>query len=404
MLTCRSVFPRCLRSSSRVLSSTLQIPARRSKSAMVQGADVSAADGRGLQPSMPTGTTFERTSPFSTQDPDFDFARHMQLSARDLASIRVHTLTEMGYEVAPGETDFAYSEPFQLLSEEGLRLYREAILAKPVLENCYYSCPMVPLTIRNMAAHNKFIRQMSESDDMLLACSKLVGCDLMWHPFKVEHMMTNIQMKGREATKVFDWHNDSNNFVLLVNLSDIPEDGRGGGTLLKEVGTGIEREVRAPGPGWAYMMQGSRVVHAANASENWTRIVSVISFCRSETLAAESLEEDTVDLFLARNYTDHALLDKEYSRYRLERSMEKLCFLQDRYLDECSNDFSSRERRRELVRHLDHMAKNLQITSRSLELLEEWDQPLPRPLRADQVPVAEIASWADRSRDGPLLN
>ena len=63
---------------------------------------------------------------------------------------------------------------------------------------------MVPLTIRNMAADNKFIRQMSTSEAMLLACSNAVGCDLAWHPFNPEHMMTNIQMKGKEATNVLD--------------------------------------------------------------------------------------------------------------------------------------------------------------------------------------------------------
>jgi len=325
------------------------------------------------------------------EGPDFDFSRHVNLSALDLAGIRVHKLSEMGYKVAPGEIDFGYSEPFRLLSEEGLRLYREALLSKPVLQNCYYSCHMVPLTIRNMAAHNKFIRQMSTSEAMLLACSNMVGCDLVWHPFKVEHMMTNIQMKGKEATKVFDWHNDSNSFVLLVNLSEIPEDGRGGGTLMQDA-TGAAHEVRAPGPGWAYVMQGKRVLHAANASENWTRIVSVISFCSKDTLAVESLEEDTVDLRLARNYTDHALLDKEYAAYRLSRSMEKLCFLRDRFLDEQMNDFSSLVRREELVRHLEHLTRNLQITSSSLQMLTDWGQPRPRPLPVDEVPLTEIAS------------
>ena len=29
-----------------------------------------------------------------------------------------------------------------------------------------------------------------------------------------------------QATKVFDWHHDSNSFVLLVNLSEIPEAGK----------------------------------------------------------------------------------------------------------------------------------------------------------------------------------
>ena len=50
----------------------------------------------------------------------------------------------------------------------------------------------------------------------------------------------------------------------------------------------MQHEVRAPGPGWAYVTQGNHVLHAAHASENWTRIVSVISLCRKDTLAVES--------------------------------------------------------------------------------------------------------------------
>eukprot|EP00437_Effrenium_voratum_P028020 CAMPEP_0181402774 /NCGR_PEP_ID=MMETSP1110-20121109/3349_1 /TAXON_ID=174948 /ORGANISM="Symbiodinium sp., Strain CCMP421" /LENGTH=380 /DNA_ID=CAMNT_0023525005 /DNA_START=25 /DNA_END=1164 /DNA_ORIENTATION=+ len=376
-------FPRALRSS--VLGGLRPVPIRSCRVKATMAADTVR------MPGFPMADTVRMESLAHTpaareEGPDFDFSRHVNLSALDLDGIRVRKLSELGYKVSPGEIDFGYSEPFRLLSEEGLRLYREAILSKPVLENCYYSCPMVPLTIRNMAAHNKFIRQMSTSEAMLLACSSMVGCDLAWHPFRVEHMMTNIQMKGKEATKVFDWHHDSNSFVLLVNLSEIPEDGRRGGTLMQDA-AGNAHEVRAPGPGWAYIMQGKRVLHAADASENWTRIVSVISFCSKATLAAESLEEDTVDLHLARNYTDHALLDKEYAAYRLSRSMDKLSFLRDRFLDEEANDFSSLARRKDLVRHLEHLIRNLQITSSSLQMLTDWEQPRPRPLPVDEVPV-----------------
>ncbi|CAE7463161.1 Kifc2 [Symbiodinium sp. CCMP2456] len=381
-------FPRALRSSA--LGGLRRMPICNCRMNSTMGADTVRMPGFPMADNVRM-ESLARTPTACEEGPDFDFSRHVHLSALDLDGIRVRKLSEMGYKVAPGEIDFGYSEPFRLLSEEGLRLYREAILSKPVLENCYYSCPMVPLTIRNMAAHNKFIRQMSTSEAMLLACSSMVGCDLAWHPFRVEHMMTNIQMKGKEAAKVFDWHHDSNSFVLLVNLSEIPEDGRGGGTLMQEA-SGAAHEVRAPGPGWAYIMQGKRVLHAANASENWTRIVSVISFCSKDTLAAESLEEDTVDLHLARNYTDHAVLDKEYAAYRLSRSMEKLCFLRDRFLDEEANNFSSLVRREDFVRHLEHLIRNLQITSSSLQMLTDWGQPRPRPLPVDEVPVTEIAS------------
>ena len=51
--------------------------------------------------------------------------------------------------------------------------------------------------------------------------------------------------------------------VILVQLSDIPEDAVGGGTLMQEKhGNGKVREIRAPKAGYAYLMQGKVVWHA----------------------------------------------------------------------------------------------------------------------------------------------
>ena len=43
----------------------------------------------------------------------------------------------MGYELKPGQFDFGYSEPFRFLTEEGLKLYRQALTAPKVAANCY---------------------------------------------------------------------------------------------------------------------------------------------------------------------------------------------------------------------------------------------------------------------------
>ena len=143
-------------------------------------------------------------------------------------------------------------------------------------------------------------------------------------------------------------------------MSDIPADARGGGTLMMSK-DGSVREVRAPGPGYAYLMQGKVVVHAGNGSENWIRSISVISFVSRPSLAPECLEPDTVDLTLAKNYTQHGLLDKEYGTYRLKNCMDKIHWVMENFYHEKS-DFESKERRSELMQHLDHLIKNLEIT------------------------------------------
>ena len=131
-------------------------------------------------------------------------------------------------------------------------------------------------------------------------------------------------------------------------------------------------------------MQGKVVLHAGNGSENWIRSISVISFVSRPSLAPECLEPDTVDLTLAKNYTQHGLLDKEYGTYRLNNSMEKLDFLMQNFYGE-KGDFESKERRAELLLHLDHLIKNLQITRDSLQMLNDWSEPIPRPLHPESV-------------------
>lgn len=321
----------------------------------------------------------------------FDFKKHVLLSEEAISSVQVHSLTEMGYNVKPGQLDFAYTDPFPFLSEEGLKLYREALTSPEVAQNCYYNSAMVPLTVRNATGHSKFLHQMSTDNHLLNALQQVTGGGdtLQWHPFQLEQMMTNIQRVGVNKPS-FAWHNDSNDFVLLVQLSDIPEDAVGGGTLMQEKhGDGMVREIRAPKAGYAYLMQGKVVWHAGNASENWIRCISIISFVSKDTLAVECLEPDTVNLHLARNYTPHDVLFKEYGSYRLKNSMQKLEFLADKYFNgPCT--FESKESQGEVLKHLDHLIENLQITRHSLGLLPEWPNLPPAPLPFQDVPLANL--------------
>lgn len=90
-----------------------------------------------------------------------------------------------------------------------------------------------------------------------------------------------------------------------------------------------------------------------------------------------------MNLTLAKNYTQHGLLDKEYGTYRLKNCKEKLDFLMQNFYGE--SDFESKERRAELLLHLDHLIKNLQITRDSLQMLNDWSEAIPRPLPPESV-------------------
>ena len=85
-------------------------------------------------------------------------------------------------------------------------------------------CEKVPLTVRNATRHSKFLYDMSNDARLLSALQKLMGCGdlLQWHPFQLEQMMTNVQHTvqpgSTESKQAFKWHNDSNDFVLLVQV------------------------------------------------------------------------------------------------------------------------------------------------------------------------------------------
>ena len=160
-----------------------------------------------------SGRILEETLAMEGPGASFDFKKHVLLSEEAISSVQVHSLTEMGYDVKPGQLDFAYTDPFPFLSEEGLKLYREALTSPEVAQNCYYSSAMVPLTVRNATCHSKFLHQMSTDDHLLNAMQKVTGGGdtLQWHPFQLEQMMTNIQRVGVNKPS-FAWHNDSNDF------------------------------------------------------------------------------------------------------------------------------------------------------------------------------------------------
>ena len=88
---------------------------------------------------------------------------------------------------------------------------------------------MQPSTLRQgapyLSASFHEAQSATRTSQQLLRCISMDSVRLL--------SIRNTAPACKKATKVFDWHNDSNNFVLLVNLSDIPKafHGRNLGTF-----------------------------------------------------------------------------------------------------------------------------------------------------------------------------
>ena len=77
----------------------------------------------------------------------------------------------------------------------------------------------------------------------------------------------------------------------------------------------------------------------------------------------------------------------------------KIEFLADKYFNgPCK--FESRENQGEVLKHLDHLIENLQITRRSLGLLPEWPNPPPAPLPFQDVPLADLGFGLPKQGSG----
>ena len=169
----------------------------------------------------------------------------------------------------------AYTAPFRVLSDEGVRALRRVIDDN---EKFATSVPhRIPKCLRGLGYRSNFVRDLNYSPELLrhlAACSGLPG--LAPHGMGMNLSQTNFGQIGTGA-KVDQWHIDSVPYVLVILLSDAT-DMEGGDLQVARVDGASPEEVlnmvkankvppefidtaKYPGPGYAIFMQGSRIAH-----------------------------------------------------------------------------------------------------------------------------------------------
>jgi len=166
---------------------------------------------------------------------------------------------------------FAYSGPFQLLSDEGLRVVRDIVQreehravasargSKRALRGLYYSSP--------------FIRDLQNCPQLLEMFKEFVGEQLLPHFCFSNSPQVNLSCPGA-AGPVDHWHNDSIAYAGVVVISDM--EGMTGGELElfkgnKDVGKEMLKNgemkqdlietVSYENPGKMILTHGSEVLH-----------------------------------------------------------------------------------------------------------------------------------------------
>ncbi|MEB3292887.1 MAG: hypothetical protein VKJ24_06990 [Synechococcales bacterium] len=294
----------------------------------------------------------------------FDPALHLDF---DATTVRRSTISELGLNPSIALTDFAFTYPFKLLSEEGVQQARAELIKREVQQNCRFETRRNPYALRGMWKYSTFLNDLWKSQEMTDAVSQAAGYPLMLNPLDWELGHVNAQVdltessefnpayaitqnleamlppehvkspaatfnrnfttvnysdkfaaesyQGYEDEQKFTdfWHVDDYPFVCIVMLSD-PTQFEGGETVIRDNRGGII-ELQFPGVGYAVIVQGRYVVHCARRAFNVKERIAMIP----SYLPANPMVEDTTILDAAKGNSNLRELFQQWSLYRFER-------------------------------------------------------------------------------------
>ena len=222
----------------------------------------------------------------------FDPAKHLQLEppthVKDLEFQNVPF--PYGPEEASKKRGFAYSMPFRVLSEEGLREARAAVdnarakYSEPGATQIGKGNTRATHFARGVGYTSQWMRDFTYDTSVTDLLSDIARDELWPHTMTMSVGHTNV---GQIATgkPVDKWHIDSTDYVLIVIISDI-EEMEGGllrvlqqpdssGSYFQEIqARGVPPElvetVRYTGPGYGIFMQVSASAGTESCHSSWS--------------------------------------------------------------------------------------------------------------------------------------
>ena len=246
----------------------------------------------------------------------FDVTKHLYLDKFP----KIYTLESLGFCGMKGFSNFGASEPFRLLTPEAIVIANEILNNDIIQKNCTYSSPIAPMVLREVCNYSSFFNDMWNSNELISFISEISDISLKPHPMKLERAHINIQSPISEKNiPIFGWHVDSQPFVCIVMLSDMPSEsgGIGGETYIRTL-DGIIK-LQFPEAGYAYLLQGGIVPHCAMPAQNYNRKTMITSFIPDDVLTYG----DNTNLELSKTYSNINRLTHDYFQYRINEVSEK---------------------------------------------------------------------------------
>jgi len=210
----------------------------------------------------------------------FDPNIHLQLEAPEGIKMLVSEDSSVpdvcAFPMAPrgsmGSLGLAYTKPFRVLSDAGVRAMREVIYRN---EHRAFTSERSPKCLRGLGYLSDFVRDFTYCQEMQEHLGNCAGEAIWPHDMHMNIAQINFGEIG-DARKVDQWHLDSVPYVMVLILSDTTD--MVGGELqvaripdeheaLRQVQQNAVDErlidtVQYPGAGYAILMQGSRIAHA----------------------------------------------------------------------------------------------------------------------------------------------
>ena len=205
--------------------------------------------------------------------PEWNFEKH----CTNILPEKVHTMEDLGHE---NDKTFAITAPFCVLTDEAIQIARDIILHdEKVRKHCKFNACDHEMTdnsyaFRNICGINNFFQGMLTcpkfEDYLQRSChtKEISLWDISWLKGHA-----NVQ-EGKESQEIPNvaWHYDKAMFAMLINISEMPENPKGGGTLAKTKDGKIIPFVYTK-PGDSVIIRGSRVQHCGLGAENYNKII-----------------------------------------------------------------------------------------------------------------------------------
>jgi len=166
------------------------------------------------------------------------------------------------------------------------------------------------------------------------------------------------EAKKKEQEPIFGWHTDSQPFVCIVMLSSPPPDAMGGQTYVKKASGEIVK-LSFPSAGYAYLLQGSVLPHAAMPALNYERETMITSFVPTDARFRECTNLD-----LAINYSPIEETLREFVGHKRNYVKKRLGLLDD-------IDPSSVEGVEQIEKVIDDLVEDLANTKRSMDAVKK---------------------------------